>query len=153
MNENGCDHYLSQKYSLSITHWPECVFLQRYITLPSLAYDALLRMLQKEGQEIELIYDEQIYRFVQKALRVSYCTFLLLLHQPFLQGGLCQVLSRRLHAGPGSEELLKMIAPALKVCTVSKIFMRKKTHHFVKNLTPLSGLLDRRRCIAPRSDK
>ena len=43
----------------------------RFITLPSLAFDALLRMLQKEGQEIELISDEEIYRFVQKALRVS----------------------------------------------------------------------------------
>ena len=42
-----------------------------FITLPSLAFDALLRMLQKEGQEIELISDEEIYRFVQKALRVS----------------------------------------------------------------------------------
>lgn len=42
-----------------------------FITLPSLSFDALLRMLQNEGQEIELISDEKIYRFVQKALRVS----------------------------------------------------------------------------------
>ena len=31
-------------------------------------------MLQKEGKEIELISDEEIYRFVQKALRVSFFT-------------------------------------------------------------------------------
>ena len=31
------------------------------------------------------------------------------------QGGLCQILSKRCHAGPGSEDLCKLIQPALKV--------------------------------------
>ena len=50
-------------------------FFSRFITLPSLAYAALIRMLQKDGEEIELISDENIYRFVQKGLRVRFGLF------------------------------------------------------------------------------
>ena len=42
----------------------------RYVTLPSLAYSALLRMLQKSNQDVELVSDEDHYRFVQRSKRV-----------------------------------------------------------------------------------
>ena len=75
-------------------------------------------MLQKDGEEIELISDENIYRFVQKGLRVRFGLFSFFPPRIFTQvtqGGLCQILSKRCHAGPGSEDLCKLIQPALKV--------------------------------------
>ena len=62
-----------------------------YMTLPSYAYAALLRMLNKSGEEIELISDPEMYRFVQRSIR----------------GGLCQILGSRLHIAPGGGDLLR----------------------------------------------
>ena len=62
-----------------------------YMTLPSYAYAALLRMLDESREEVELISDPEMYRFVQKSIR----------------GGLCQILGSRLHLAPGGEALLR----------------------------------------------
>ena len=67
------------------------------MTLPSYAYSALLRMLDKSGEAVELISDPEMYRFVQRSIR----------------GGLCQILGSRLHLAPGGEDLLSELEAPL----------------------------------------
>ena len=67
------------------------------MTLPSYAYSALLRMLDKSGEAVELISDPEMYRFVQRSIR----------------GGLCQILGSRLHLAPGAEDLLSELEAPL----------------------------------------
>ena len=54
-------HLVKQEYGLS-SDW--------FITLPSLAYDCLLYMIQESGDKVELVSDEEHYRFIQRSKRV-----------------------------------------------------------------------------------
>lgn len=54
-------HLVKQEYGLS-SDW--------FITLPSLAYDCLLYMIQESGDKVELVSDEAQYRFIQRSKRV-----------------------------------------------------------------------------------
>lgn len=65
----------------------------------SLAYDCLLLMMQERGEKVELVSDEEQYRFIQRCKR----------------GGLTQVLGPRLTATSGADELLQYLKPSLEV--------------------------------------
>ena len=91
--------------------------------LPSFAYHAFSRMLQKSGKSIELMSDPDMFNFVSRAKRggltqVS-CLSLPIIHSHQssttnkLLRVIKQVMGSRLHGAPGSERLMSLLQPAL----------------------------------------